>query len=112
MTSAATACSSSISVAAWFIRAELAGANHVEWSFENGAYSLGLAQSGRLVLAQRDRLVLFDPESGTIVRQIAAIAAERVSLRPARQVAFSRPAVPLPASPFGASTIEASTPAT
>lgn len=62
-------------------RVDLAGADHVEWSFEHGACSLGLAQSGRLVLAQRDRVVLLDPESGTVVRQIAAIEAERPDTR-------------------------------
>ncbi|TCN29540.1 SMP-30/gluconolactonase/LRE family protein [Sinorhizobium americanum] len=62
-------------------RADLSGADHIEWSLEGGACSLGLAWSGRLVLAQRDRIVLFDPESGAIVRQIAAIEADRPDTR-------------------------------
>jgi sugar lactone lactonase YvrE len=62
-------------------RADLSGANHREWTFENGACSIGLAQSGRLALAQRDRVVLVDPESGAIVRQIAAIEPVRPDTR-------------------------------
>ncbi|WP_042776920.1 SMP-30/gluconolactonase/LRE family protein [Sinorhizobium fredii] len=62
-------------------RADLSGANHVEWRLEGGACSLGLARSGRLVLAQRDGVVLFDPESGAIARQIAAIEPERPDTR-------------------------------
>ncbi len=62
-------------------RAELAGGNHVQWTLDGGACSVGLAQSGCLVLAQRDRVVLFDPESGAIVRQIAAIEPERPETR-------------------------------
>ncbi|AWI59974.1 SMP-30/gluconolactonase/LRE family protein [Sinorhizobium fredii] len=62
-------------------RADLSGANHVEWRLEGGACSLGLAQSGRLVLAQRNGVVLFDPESGAIARQIAAIEPERPDTR-------------------------------
>lgn len=54
-------------------RVELSGAGHVEWTVEGGACSAGLARSGRLVLAQRDRVVLFDPDVGAITREIAAI---------------------------------------
>ncbi|PDT51434.1 MULTISPECIES: SMP-30/gluconolactonase/LRE family protein [Sinorhizobium] len=62
-------------------RADLSGADHIEWSLEGGACSLGLARSGRLVLAQRDRVVLFDPGSGAIVRKIAEIEPERPHTR-------------------------------
>ncbi len=62
-------------------RADLSGGNRVAWIFENGACSLGLARSGRLVVAGRDRVVLFDPDSGAIVRQIAAIEPERSDTR-------------------------------
>ncbi|WEX90351.1 SMP-30/gluconolactonase/LRE family protein [Sinorhizobium garamanticum] len=62
-------------------RADLTGAGHVAWTFEHGACCVGLAQSGRLVLAQRDRVVLFDPESGTIAKEIASIEAERPDTR-------------------------------
>lgn len=62
-------------------RADLSGANHVEWTFDHGACSIGLARSGRLVLAQRDRVVLFDPDSGTITRELASIEADRRDTR-------------------------------
>ncbi|ASY66677.1 Gluconolactonase (plasmid) [Sinorhizobium sojae CCBAU 05684] len=62
-------------------RADLSGGNHVAWTCENGACSLGLAQSGCLIVAGRDRVVLFDPDSGAIVRQIAAIEPERPDTR-------------------------------
>ncbi|MBB4184470.1 sugar lactone lactonase YvrE [Sinorhizobium terangae] len=62
-------------------RADLTGAGHIAWTFDHGACCVGLAHSGRLVLAQRDRVVLFDPESGAIVRQIASIEAERPDTR-------------------------------
>ncbi|HXV32331.1 MAG TPA: SMP-30/gluconolactonase/LRE family protein, partial [Sinorhizobium sp.] len=62
-------------------RVDLAGTSHREWALEGGACSVGLAQSGRLVLAQRDRVVLFDPESGAIIREIASIEAERSDTR-------------------------------
>ncbi|WP_331376670.1 SMP-30/gluconolactonase/LRE family protein [Sinorhizobium chiapasense] len=57
-------------------RADLTGSGHIAWTFVHGACSIGLAQSGRLVLAQRDRVVLFDPDSGTIAKEIASIEAE------------------------------------
>ncbi|WEX75547.1 SMP-30/gluconolactonase/LRE family protein [Sinorhizobium numidicum] len=62
-------------------RADLSGGNHVEWIVEDGACSLGLAQSGRLILAQRERVVLFDPESGVVVREVAMIEPERPDTR-------------------------------
>ncbi|WFU50429.1 SMP-30/gluconolactonase/LRE family protein [Sinorhizobium terangae] len=62
-------------------RADLTGAGHIAWTFDHGACCVGLAHSGRLVFAQRDRVVLFDPESGAIVRQIASIQAERPDTR-------------------------------
>lgn len=62
-------------------RADLSGAGHVEWTFDHGAYSIGLARSGRLVLAQRDRVVLFDPDSGAIAAEIASIEADRRDTR-------------------------------
>src|ERR1700754_2468149 len=34
------------------------------WRFESEVGSLGLAVTGRLVLALRDRVILFDPQSG------------------------------------------------
>ena len=37
-------------------RTDLSGAGHVDGTFDHGAYSIGLARSGRLVLAQRDRV--------------------------------------------------------
>ncbi|MDK1374404.1 MULTISPECIES: SMP-30/gluconolactonase/LRE family protein [unclassified Sinorhizobium] len=62
-------------------RADLTGAGHIAWTFEQGACCVALAHSGRLVLAQRDRVVLFDPESGAIVSEIASIEAERPHTR-------------------------------
>ncbi|ABR62143.1 SMP-30/gluconolactonase/LRE family protein [Sinorhizobium medicae] len=62
-------------------RVELSGAGHVEWTLEGGACSIGLAQSGRLVLAQRDRVVLFDPAKGAITTEIAAIEPDRPDTR-------------------------------
>ena len=35
-----------------------------EWEFESEVCSLGLAASGRLVVALRDTVILFDPETG------------------------------------------------
>lgn len=62
-------------------RGDLTGADHTAWAFEQGACCVGLAQSGRLVLAQRDRVVLFDPESGTIAKEIASIEAGKQDTR-------------------------------
>ncbi|MCA1370498.1 SMP-30/gluconolactonase/LRE family protein [Bradyrhizobium sp. BRP14] len=62
-------------------RADLSGTGHVEWALDHGACSIGLARSGRLVLAQRDRVVLFDPDSGAITAEIATIETERSDTR-------------------------------
>jgi sugar lactone lactonase YvrE len=42
----------------------LAGGGGRSWTFESAVGSLGLAASGRLVIALRDSVILFDPESG------------------------------------------------
>ncbi|MDK1492745.1 SMP-30/gluconolactonase/LRE family protein [Sinorhizobium sp. 7-81] len=62
-------------------RADLIGAGHIAWTFDHGACCVGLAHSGRLVLAQRDRVVLFDPERGTIAKEIASIETARPDTR-------------------------------
>jgi sugar lactone lactonase YvrE len=45
-------------------RVDLATAAHRHWSFASEVASLGLAESGRLVIALRDVVGLFDPETG------------------------------------------------
>jgi hypothetical protein len=40
------------------------GAKLRSWTFESEVCSLGLAASGRLVVALRDRVILFDPATG------------------------------------------------
>ena len=59
---------------------ELGGAALRSWTFESEVCSLGLAASGRLVVALRDRVVLFDP--ATEARQdLCAIEADRPETR-------------------------------
>jgi sugar lactone lactonase YvrE len=53
-------------------RFELKGGASRRWSFPSEVGSLGLAESGRVVVALRDGVVLFDPESGEL-RELAAI---------------------------------------
>jgi len=50
------------------------------WSFESEVCSLGLAASGRLVVALRDQVVLFDPASEAR-QEVCAIEADRPETR-------------------------------
>lgn len=50
------------------------------WTFESDVGSLGLCRSGRLVVGLRDRVILFDPETGT-VSHVAEVEAERPETR-------------------------------
>jgi len=50
------------------------------WVFPSEVCSLGLAESGRLVVALRDKVVLFDPDSGGS-ETIARVEAERPETR-------------------------------
>ena len=50
------------------------------WSFRSEVCSLGLAASGRLVVALRDHVVLFDPESGEM-SEFCAVEADNPDTR-------------------------------
>ena len=50
------------------------------WSFKSEVCSLGLAASGRLVMALRDHVVLFDPQSGDMA-EFCAIDADNPDTR-------------------------------
>ena len=50
------------------------------WQFETEVGSLGLAASGRLVVALRDRVILFDPQSGER-QELCTIEADRPETR-------------------------------
>lgn len=50
------------------------------WDFDSEVCSLGLAASGRLVIALRDAIILFDPESGAR-QELCRIEAERPQTR-------------------------------
>lgn len=53
---------------------------HVSWTLESDVGSLGLAASGRLVVALRDTVVLFDPASGT-TEPLCSIEADKPETR-------------------------------
>src|SRR5918992_2812999 len=55
---------------------ELADGKMRSWDFESEVCSLGLAASGRLVVALRDRVILLDPDSGAR-QELCSIEADR-----------------------------------
>ena len=59
---------------------ELADGAMRAWDFDSEVCSLGLAASGRLVIALRDATILFDPESGAR-QELCRIEAERPETR-------------------------------
>ncbi|MCP4385780.1 MAG: SMP-30/gluconolactonase/LRE family protein [Hyphomicrobiales bacterium] len=61
-------------------RADLAGGEARHWDFDSEVGSLGLADSGKLVVALRDTVGLFDPDGGHF-DAIATIEADRPETR-------------------------------
>src|SRR3712207_2698247 len=59
---------------------DLRAAAPLSWSFESEVCSLGLAASGRLVVALRDRVVLFDPTSDAR-EELCRVEADRPETR-------------------------------
>lgn len=61
-------------------RAELATGRHRQWSFASEVASCGVAESGRVVVALRDAVGLFDPETGDF-SELASIERDRPHTR-------------------------------
>jgi sugar lactone lactonase YvrE len=61
-------------------RDELATGQHRRWSFASEVASCGVAESGRMVVALRDAVGLFDPESGDF-SELASIERDRSDTR-------------------------------
>jgi sugar lactone lactonase YvrE len=61
-------------------RLDLKSGAERQWSFASEVCSLGMAESGRLVVALRDEVGLFDPDDGSF-RRIATIEGDRPETR-------------------------------